>query len=53
VAYLEAVFAAGRSYAVSMAMMAATVFTFAAIVVALGREKKGVEFGAAPAFVPE
>jgi SHS family lactate transporter-like MFS transporter len=53
VAYLEAVFAAGRSYAVSMAMMAATVFVFAAIVVALGREKKGVEFGAIPELVPE
>ncbi|MFL5538822.1 MAG: MFS transporter [Longimicrobiaceae bacterium] len=53
VAYLEAVFAAGRSYAVSMAMMAATVFVFAAIVVSLGREKRGVEFGAVPELVPE
>jgi SHS family lactate transporter-like MFS transporter len=53
VAYLEAVLASGRSYAVSMAMMAATVFVFAAIVVSLGREKKGVEFGAIPELVPE
>jgi SHS family lactate transporter-like MFS transporter len=53
VGYLEAVFAAGSGYATSMAMMAATVFTFAAIVVSLGREKKGVEFGAIPTFVPE
>jgi SHS family lactate transporter-like MFS transporter len=53
VGYLEAVFAAGSSYATSMAMMAATVFIFAAVVVSLGREKKGVEFGAIPALVPE
>jgi SHS family lactate transporter-like MFS transporter len=53
VGYLEAVFAAGSSYAASMAMMAATVFIFAGIVVSLGREKKGVEFGAIPTFVPE
>ncbi|HSU16456.1 MFS transporter [Longimicrobium sp.] len=52
VAYLESVFATGRSYAASMAMMAVTVFTFAAVVVWLGREKKGVEFGAV-AEVPE
>ena len=44
VGYLEAVFATGRSYAVSMAMVAATVFAFAAIVVALGWERKGVAF---------
>ncbi len=45
VVYLEAVFAAASSYAASMAMMATTVFAFAAVVVWLGREKKGVEFG--------
>lgn len=46
VAYLEAVLAAHATYARSMAMTAATVFAFAAIVVWLGRERKGVEFGA-------
>ncbi|MBV9110938.1 MAG: MFS transporter, partial [Gemmatimonadetes bacterium] len=45
VAYLESAFAAGSSYAVSMALTAVTVFTFAGIVVWLGREKKGIEFG--------
>jgi SHS family lactate transporter-like MFS transporter len=52
VAYIESAFAAGRSYAASMALTAVTVFSFAAVVVWLGREKKGVEFGA-PAEVPE
>jgi SHS family lactate transporter-like MFS transporter len=52
VAYIESAFASGRSYAVSMSLTAATVFTFAAIVVWLGKEKKGVEFGAM-AEVPE
>jgi MFS transporter, SHS family, lactate transporter len=52
VAYLESAFAAGSSYATSMALTAVTVFAFAAIVVWLGRERKGIEFGA-PATVPE
>ena len=45
VAYIEAVVAAGSSYAVSMAVVAAAVFLFAATVVALGKERRGVEFG--------
>jgi SHS family lactate transporter-like MFS transporter len=45
VAYIESAFAARSSYATSMALTAVTVFAFAAIVVGLGREKKGVEFG--------
>jgi SHS family lactate transporter-like MFS transporter len=53
VAYLEAAFAAHATYAKSMAMTAATVFVFAAIVVWLGREKHGVAFGESPAPVPE
>jgi SHS family lactate transporter-like MFS transporter len=53
VVYLEAVFAAASSYAASMAMMATTVFAFAAIVVWMGRERKGVEFGAEASAVSE
>jgi SHS family lactate transporter-like MFS transporter len=45
VASLESAFAASSSYATSMALTAVTVFTFAGIVVWLGREKKGIEFG--------
>ena len=43
VAYIEAVFAGG-SYAHSMSLTALVVFSGAAIVVALGREKRGIEF---------
>jgi len=46
VAYIEAVFAAQFSYASAMAMTALTVFTLAAIVVSLGRERHAIEFGA-------
>ena len=35
----------GFTYSSAMALTAVTVFTFAAIVVALGREKHGTEFG--------
>ena len=45
VAYIEAVFAARFSYASAMALTALTVFTLAAVVVSLGREKHGVQFG--------
>jgi len=45
VAYIEAVFAAQFSYASAMAMTALTVFTLAAIVVSLGRERHAIEFG--------
>jgi MFS transporter, SHS family, lactate transporter len=45
VAYIEAVFAARFTYASAMAMTALTVFTLAAIVVSLGRERHAIEFG--------
>jgi SHS family lactate transporter-like MFS transporter len=45
VPYLEALFAEHVSYATAMALMAVTVFTGAAIVSGLGREKKGHAFG--------
>jgi MFS transporter, SHS family, lactate transporter len=44
---VEAVFSEHLSYATTMAATAATVFVFTAIVAALGREQKGVEFGEA------
>lgn len=43
---VEAILAEHTSYANAMALTALTVFTLAAIVVALGREQKGIEFGA-------
>ena len=46
VAYLEALFAERMSYARAMAMVAATVFVAGAVVAALGRERRGVHFGA-------
>lgn len=45
VVYVEALFAARISYAWSMALTALTVFAFAALVAALGREKRGAAFG--------
>lgn len=45
VAYLEALLAARTSYAQSMAIVAATVFTSAAIIAWTGRENHAVEFG--------
>jgi len=45
VAYVEALFAAHASYASSMALTALTVFGFAAAMAAVGRERRGVEFG--------
>jgi SHS family lactate transporter-like MFS transporter len=45
VAYLEALLAARTSYAQSMAIVAATVFSAAAIIAWAGREKHAVEFG--------
>ena len=43
---VEAILAEHTSYANAMALTAFVVFTLAAVVVALGREKKGIEFGA-------
>ncbi len=45
VTYLEAVFGHRFNYASAMALTACTVFTLAAVVVGLGSEKHGVEFG--------
>jgi SHS family lactate transporter-like MFS transporter len=45
VAYLEALLATRMGYAQSMAMVAVTVFSAAAIIAWLGRERHGVEFG--------
>jgi len=45
VAYLEAIFARRMNYANAMAFTALTVFLICALAVALGREKKGIEFG--------
>jgi SHS family lactate transporter-like MFS transporter len=45
VAYLEAIFAARTSYAQSMAIVAVTVFSIAAIIAWAGKEKHAVEFG--------
>jgi MFS transporter, SHS family, lactate transporter len=45
VAYMEAALAEHTSYANAMALTALLVFTLAAIVVALGRERKGIQFG--------
>ena len=49
VAYIEALFAQRMSYATAMALTAVTVFTGAIIVTALGREKRGIQFGGRPA----
>ncbi len=45
VVYLEAILAQHTSYANAMAFTAFIVLTLAAVVVALGREKRGIEFG--------
>jgi MFS transporter, SHS family, lactate transporter len=45
VAYIEAILAEHTSYANAMALTASLVFTLAAVVVALGRENKGIQFG--------
>jgi SHS family lactate transporter-like MFS transporter len=46
VAYMEATLAQHTRYANAMALTALVVFTLAAVVVALGRERKGIQFGA-------
>src|SRR4029079_7686811 len=45
VTYVEAVFGPRFDYASAMALTAVTVFSLAAVVVGLGREKHGIEFG--------
>ena len=54
VAYLEAVLATRMTYAKSMAIVAAIVFSSAAVIAWLGRERHAVEFGESPdADLPE
>ena len=45
VAYIEALFAERTTYARAMALTALTVFIGAIIMVAVGREKRGIDFG--------
>ena len=45
VAYIEAVFAKTMNYAHAMAVTALTVFILGAIVIALGKERRGFVFG--------
>ncbi len=45
VAWLEAIFARSMDFANAMAVTALTVFLVCALVVGLGREKRGIEFG--------
>lgn len=45
VVYIEALYAERSSYAAAMALTAVSVFVLAAIVAALGRERRGTEFG--------
>ncbi len=46
VAYVQAIFAARTSYPITMALTTVTVLLGAAVAVALGREKRGIQFGA-------
>ena len=48
VAYIEAVFAERMSYAMAMSVTAVTVFVGAVVIIALGREKRGIHFGGEP-----
>jgi MFS transporter, SHS family, lactate transporter len=52
VAMIEALFAKRTSYAVAMSLTAVTVFSLAALVAWLGREKRGIVFGAAEPDAP-
>src|SRR5271166_6431825 len=45
IVYIQAVFADHMSYATAMALTGTTVFIMAGIMAAIGREKRGVEFG--------
>ncbi len=48
VGYIEAVFAERMSYAMAMSVTAVTVFAGAILIIALGREKRGIHFGGEP-----
>src|SRR6266536_885735 len=45
VAYIEALFAERMSYALAMSVTAVTVFAGAVLMIAVGREKRGIHFG--------
>ncbi len=45
VAYIQAIFAARTSYPITMALTTVTVLIGAVIIIALGREKRGIHFG--------
>src|SRR6266498_305424 len=45
VAYLEAIFAQHSSYPTAMALTAVTVFAGAVLIIAVGRERRGIHFG--------
>jgi len=45
ISYIQAAYAVGHTYAQAMSMTMGTVFLLAIIVIAVGREKRGVEFG--------
>jgi len=45
VVYIESIFAERFSYASAMALTALTVFSCGILVIALGKERKGVRFG--------
>jgi len=53
VAYIEALFAERMSYAWAMSLTAVTVFAGAVLVIALGREKRGIHFGEAELMINE
>jgi len=48
VAYIEAIFAERMSYKMAMSVTAVTVFVGAVLIIALGREKRGIKFGGEP-----
>jgi SHS family lactate transporter-like MFS transporter len=45
ISYIQAAYAVGHTYAHAMAMTMWTIFALAFLVIALGREKRGIQFG--------
>jgi SHS family lactate transporter-like MFS transporter len=48
ISYIQARYASHHSYATAMAMTMWTVFGFAIVIIAVGREKRGIRFGVTP-----
>jgi SHS family lactate transporter-like MFS transporter len=48
ISYIQARYASHHSYATAMAMTMWTVFAFAIVVIGMGREKRGIQFGETP-----